>query len=254
MTIELTPPYQDLTFMSALSEEHADRLVGFLADGATGLIIDVGCGWAELLLRVVAAAPQVKGLGLDLEESVVAHGRALSAERHLGSRVDLLVCDAKDALPDHADALLCIGASQVWGPGVEEDQPLDYRAALRALRALLGRGGRLVYGEAVWTREPTDAATAPLAGRADEFSSLPEVLDIAVSEGFRPVRVSEATLDEWDEFESGYSACYATWLGQHPADHEDADTVREMADRQRHNYFRGYRGILGMAYFCLVAV
>ncbi|WP_353648916.1 class I SAM-dependent methyltransferase [Nakamurella sp. A5-74] len=253
MPIELTPPYQDLTFMTPLSEGHADRLVAF-ASRDTNSVVDVGCGWAELLLRVVAGAPGARGVGIDLDQTAIEHGRSTAALRHLDSRVDLRVGDAAETPGDRVDAAICIGASQIWGPPVEQAQPLDYRAALHALRSLLTRGGRLVYGEGVWSREPTPAATAALSGRADEFIALPDVLDIAVSEGFRPVHVFEASQDEWDEFESGYSACYATWLSRHPCDHPDADAVRQRADRQRQAYFRGYRGVLGMAYFGLIAV
>jgi hypothetical protein len=68
------------------------------------------------------------------------------------------------------------------------------------------------------------------------------------------VAVHEANLDEWDEFESGYSACYTGWLAEHEPDHADAAEVRELARRQRAAYYGGYRGVLGMAYLCLVAV
>jgi hypothetical protein len=111
-----------------------------------------------------------------------------------------------------------------------------------------------VYGEAVWATTPTLEATEMSSGRLGEFLKLPEVPDIVVSEGFRPVQVFEVTQDEWDEFESGYSACYATWLSEHSSDHPDAAAVRDMADWQRHGYFQGYRGILGMVYFGNVAV
>ena len=37
-----------------------------------------------------------------------------------------------------------------------------------------------------------------LSGRIGEFLKLPEVPDIVVSEGFRPVQVFEVTQDEWD--------------------------------------------------------
>ena len=77
---------------------------------------------------------------------------------------------------------------------------------------------------------------------------------MAPSHGLLPQAVHEATLDEWDEFESGYSACYAQWLVEHGGDHPDADEVRAMAARQRTAYYGGYRGVLGMAYLGLLAV
>lgn len=148
---------------------------------------------------------------------------------------------------------LCRSSTRA-GSAISIHLRLDLRAALRALRTPLAVGGRLVYGEAVWTTRPTLEATEMLSERFDEFLKLPEVLDIVVSEGFRPVQVFEATQDERDEFESGYSACYATWLSEHSSDHPDAAAVRDMADRQRHGYFQGYPGILRTAHFGHVAV
>jgi hypothetical protein len=111
-----------------------------------------------------------------------------------------------------------------------------------------------VYGEAIWSKAPTDAAVAPLAGRKDEFVYLPELIALASKHGFAVVRVHEATLDEWDVFESGHQAKYALWLSKHPSGHPDAEEIRTLAGRQQDAYFGGYRGILGMAYLCLLAV
>lgn len=75
-----------------------------------------------------------------------------------------------------------------------------------------------------------------------------------MSEGFRAVHVFEAKQDEWDRFESGYSAYYVAWLSKYPSDRPDVSAALEMAERQRRRYFRGYRRGLGFAYFGLVAV
>jgi hypothetical protein len=166
--------------------------------------------------------------------------------------VTLLAQDVRGA--GHTpDAAICIGASQIWGPPVEENQPLDYGSALGALRSLLPRGGRLVYGEGIWSTAPTPEAAAPLSGRLDEFVSLAELVDIAVASGFQPIHVSQATTDEWDEFEAGFTARLSHWLMENP-DHPDADDVRARAAAQRTGYFNGYRNVLGMAYLGLVAV
>lgn len=63
----------------------------------------------------------------------------------------------------------------------------------------------------------------------------------------------EASQDEWDTFESGYTARFARWLATHPSDHPDAADVRDRAARQRKAYFEGYRGVLGLAYLGLLA-
>lgn len=254
MSIDLPPFHDGLTFMSPLSEERAAALVTFVSGIERGHVLDIGCGWAELLLRVVAAGPGLTGTGVDLDERAIAHGRRLANERGLGERVSLLAGDGAELAPATADAVICIGSSQVWGAGYDVSRPLDYGAALAAIRAKVPRGGRVLYGEAIWSRPPTEAAIAPLGGIMDEFVGLPELADLAVTHGFMPMAVSEASIDEWDVFESGFNARHTRWLACHPADHPDADEVRSRAARQRTSYLRGYRGILGLGYLCLVAI
>ncbi|MET0838643.1 MAG: hypothetical protein ABWY19_07680, partial [Marmoricola sp.] len=96
--------------------------------------------------------------------------------------------------------------------------------------------------------------TAPLSGLDDEFVPLPRLVELVTEHGFAPVVVQEANLDEWDLFESGYTARYARWLATHEPDHPDAAEVRERARAQRESYLRGYRGTLGLAYLQLLAV
>ncbi len=251
--IELEPAYRYMTFMTPLSQAKADRLIGFLSSGlGDGVVVDVGCGWAELMLQVLAAAPAARGVGIDLDEPAIAHGRELAVARGLDGRAELRATDVKD-FDLSADAVICIGASQIWGPPVEANEPLDYASALGSLRAALPRGGRLLYGEGIWSSPPTAAAAAPLSGRLDEFVSLGRLVDFAVAAGFQPVLVAEATTDEWDEFEAGFCARYSHWLVDHPDD-PAADEAKDKVARQRDGYFNGYRNVLGMAYLGLVAV
>ena len=248
-----TPLHHDLTFLAPLSEDRAGRLVSFLAGGQPSTVLDLGCGWAELLLRVLEATPGSTGTGIDLDEHALAAARAEAERRGVGYRVNLEARDARE-LHGTYDAVTCIGASQIWGAAVEDNQPLDYVAALTALRDLLPRGGRLVYGEGIWSSPPTPEATAPLSGRDDEYLPLGRFVELAERHGFAVMAAHEATLDEWDVFESGFTAGYARWLAEHEPDDPRADEVRGLATRQHAAYFGGYRGILGLAYLELVAL
>jgi len=252
---QFAPSYEDLKFMTPLSQERADRLVAFAIEGLTqGTVLDLGCGWAELLLQVVAAAPAAHGLGVDSDPQAINHARVLAVDRGLTHRVTL---EARELSPDElpsADVIICVGASQIWSPPAEANEPLGYRAALRAIRAMLPSGARAIYGEAIWSQTPNQAAADPLSGRLDEFISLRELVALTVEEGFQPVSLGEATVDEWDVFESGFSAKFAKWLAQHPSDDPDAAAVRTRVAEQRGGYLGGYRGVLGMAYLGLIAV
>jgi len=254
MAIELDPLPRHLAFLSPLSDERAERLVRHISTGLTGTVLDIGCGWAELLMRVVAAAPSCRGIGIELDAGDIAHAREQAALRGLAERLTLICGDATAAAPEHADAVICLGATHVWNEPGAPIGPLDYGRALGAIRRIVSRGARVAYGDAIWSAQPTPAAIGALSGFADEHVTLSELAQIAVSAGFTALAVHEASQDEWDVFESGYSAPLGGWLAGHEPDHPDAGEVRAQARRRRDAYLGGYRGILGMGYLELLAV
>lgn len=256
--VALPPLWEDLDFLSPTSTARADALAGWVAAGLAGggTVLDVGCGWAELLLRVLERAPFARGVGVDLDADRVAEGHRRAAARGLADRVHLVVGagDSPGLLGTPVDALLVVGASQVWGPDVEEGLPLDYAAALAAVRRQVRPGARVLYAEAVWSAPPTPAATAPLSGRDDEFLPLADLVRLVTDHGFEVVDADEADLAEWDAFEAGFTARADRWLATHPADHPHAAEVAAGAARQRAAYAEGYRGVLGFAFLRLLAV
>lgn len=250
--LQLPPLYPDLTFLSPLSDERAAALAQFIADAQPATVLDIGCGWGEILMQTMARTPQAMGLGVDLEPERLMEARRRAATRGLEGRVSFEARDARH-LEGTFDAVICIGASQVWGLPVEAAQPLDYAAALAALRGLMRPGGRLVYGEAMWSSAPTPAATSVLSGRDDEYLRVEGMVCVAQAHGFTVTAAQVASLEEWDDFEAGFVGRLERWLQTHPADHPEAAAVREQLRDQREGYLKGYRGVLGMAYLTLVA-
>lgn len=224
-----------------MSEKRAAALVASLRPLGGARVVDLGCGWAELLLRVVGSDPTASGLGIDIDEVAIVHGRSNAAVRGLAQRVELRVGDAAAWSGERADILLCIGANHPWG-GIPE--------ALAALRSLLRPGGRLVFGAEFWAVPPTPEALRALDITADAYGSLADLVATAVGTGFRPLAVVEASPPEWDSFESGYTAAWERYLLASP-EAPDADQVRSRADAHRDRFLRGYRGVLGFAYLTL---
>jgi SAM-dependent methyltransferase len=243
MTAPLPPLHDDLLFNAPMSAQRPDALAAFVAQGS-GHVLDVGCGWAELLLRTVALAPEAHGTGVDVDREALDHAQTLAAARGLSERVTFVEGEGAQVAQGPVDAVLSIGARHVWGP--------DDATALGRLRGVVRRGGRVVYGDGIWSRPPTPPAVEHLGGSPDEFGTLADVVDAAIAAGFRVLAVGEASQEEWDAFESGYSAGYERWLLDHPDD-PGADDIRERAARHRSAYLRGYRGILGHCFLELVA-
>lgn len=83
-----TPPrHTRLTFHGPLSEARADRLISRLTRTTPTTVLDIGCGWAELMLRVLAAAPDATGTGVDIDTAALARGRQAATARGLADRV-----------------------------------------------------------------------------------------------------------------------------------------------------------------------
>ncbi|HYY11403.1 MAG TPA: class I SAM-dependent methyltransferase [Kineosporiaceae bacterium] len=244
MTPELPPLHEDLAVLAPLSPERTRRLAAF-AGGAGGHVVDVGCGWAHLLLTALELSPSAHGTGIDVDAAALAHARLLAQQRGLADRVTFVEGEGAAHASGPVDAVVSVGARHVWGA--------DDAAALTALRSIVRTGGRVVYGDGIWSREPTAAATTALGGDPGEYGSLADVAETAVASGFRVLSVAEAGQDEWDAFESGYSAGYERWLVANPG-HPEADVIRQRAHEHRSAYLRGYRGILGHAFLELVAV
>ena len=81
--------YSDLDFNAPFSDAHAAELIAALRVDAGEEVVDLGCGWAELLLRVLAAEPTARGVGVEQDEASVARARGNAAARDLDERVHI---------------------------------------------------------------------------------------------------------------------------------------------------------------------
>ncbi|MFJ3903071.1 SAM-dependent methyltransferase [Streptomyces sp. NPDC090025] len=247
------PPHRGagLTFHGPLSEARAARIVDRVAAIGPATVLDIGCGWGELLLRVLAAAPEAQGTGIDIDATDLALGRRIAEERGLDGRVRYVEESALGTPHGPADVVLCLGSGQAL---IEPDAPYDVAVVLRELRALVRPGGRVVLGEGFWERVPAEPELARMwpGARADDHPVLERLVDLAIEAGFRPAWVETAGREEWEEFESGYRHATELWLAAHP-DHPLAEETRARTDRQRGQWF-GYRSLLGIAYLTLVPV
>ena len=232
--------YAYLTYNSPLSDGRAADLAAALAATDPQTVLDIGCGWGELLLQLLAAAPLATGIGVDTDPRTLARGRANADDRGLTSRVAFLESQAAELASGPADVVLCIGSSQAFGSNAD---------ALRALYPLVRPGGRLLFGDGIWERPPSAELIEALGGE-DGTTDLAGLIDHAIGAGFRPLAIGSATRAEWEQFESGYLADWEEWLVRNNG-HPEAAAVRGTADAHRDRWLRGYRDVLGFSYLIL---
>ena len=194
-----------LDLNSPIDPARLDRIVADLARARPRTVLDVGCGWAELLLRVLAAVPGATGVGVDLERLDLDRGRANAEARGLTDRVELRAVDAKTVTGTY-DLVLCVGAQHSLN-----DDPAQ---ALQALRELTADGGRLVFGIDYWLSVPPAERLDVIWGGAAVADSalLPDVVDAAAAAGWRLLDLHEVSQSEWDAYECGLVRNQEEWL------------------------------------------
>jgi SAM-dependent methyltransferase len=220
--------HSQLTFNAPLSLTRAAGLIRRLAPRAGERVLDLGCGWGELLVHLVSTAPGVVGDGIDSSRDAIERGRRVAPPT-----VRLHVGDA-GAWDEPADLIVCIGSTHAFG---------GTAGALAAIGRLLRPGGRALLGEGFWAKPPSETALRGMGdAKADELAELPGLLALVERSRLELVHHEVADIDEWDEFESRW--CDGLWATGLP----EAIAV---ADEHQDGYIHGYRGTLGFAYLIL---
>ena len=144
-------------------------------------LLDLGCGWGELLHRWLDAHETATATGIDQDEQAIERARAKKHPRAT------FVCGDAAASTDRADVIACVGASHAFG-GTDV-----------ALRRLRGRSRRLLFGDGFWISPPS-LALIEMFGPLRDRDGLR-----AACEGHTITSFEESTLAEWDAFESAWS-------------------------------------------------
>ncbi|MEV0700784.1 class I SAM-dependent methyltransferase [Saccharopolyspora sp. NPDC050389] len=225
--------HADLDFNAPMSDARAEELIAALAPLNSAEVVDLGCGWAELLLRLLEAEPSATGIGIDTTGEELSRGRHNAEIRGVAERARFVQSDA-GSWDGTADVVISVGSSHAWG---------GTRQALEAIRPRLRHGGRLLFGEAF--RE-----TTPMPDDLGVDLSLADLVELTEECGFRMLRLATASTDEWDSFESRWCGALEKWLLNNPTA-AGREEVRALADEHRTGWLRGYRGALGFAYLVL---
>jgi ubiquinone/menaquinone biosynthesis C-methylase UbiE len=232
--------HRDHLFHSPLSAAKVERILDLLELPPGARVVDVGCGPAEMLIRVVERFG-ARGVGVDRSPSAIAEARARAARRVPDADVTLHEAAIADAPlePGEWDLAICIGSTHLYG---------DYRGALGALRALVRPGGALLVGDLFWRREPDPAFLAVLGAGREHHGTHADNVAAGLEEGLVPLYAAVCSEDDWDHYEGLYARAVETYALAHP---DDPDTPAMVARIRtwRDAYLRWGRDTLGFALY-----
>jgi SAM-dependent methyltransferase len=170
-------------------------------------------------------------------EEFDAAARRRAHEAGLDQLIEFVHADARDFLAEHEgyDAAMCLGASFIWGglPGT-----------LAALAPAVQDAGWIAVGEPYWRTWPLPERAEP--DEDEDFLPLPDTMERFHEAGLEVVTLIDASLDDWDRYESLHWLAAEEWLAKH-ADEPDAEEVQILTQRFRNRYLRWQRELLGWA-------
>ncbi|MBC8328972.1 MAG: class I SAM-dependent methyltransferase [Planctomycetes bacterium] len=234
--------HEGFLYWNPVSADVLDEWSRDLPLDANSLVLDVGCGRAELLVRLVAAFG-CRGVGVDPNPYAIEIARAEAARRVPEDRIELLQERFEtDAVPQASqDLAICLGSTQAFD---------GFESALWILRERVRPGGLLLLGEGFWRREPAKEYLEFLGCGVGDLHSHLVNLRLAEESGLEVLRARETTEAEWSAYEDRYSQNLLNWTEEHPDD-PDAPGFRAHIEGWRQAYLEWGRSTLGFGIYLL---
>ena len=227
------------TFQNPTTQEKLDRLIAACALRDGDRVLDVGCGKAWLLRRM-AAAHRIEGIGVDIRAAFLTEARDC-IERE-GGRGAIALIEAPaityTAAPASFDVGLCIGASFAIG---------SFEAMVGWLKPLVRSGGILAVGD-IYVLDAARPAQCVKYFAGGAVRTLADTVDVLAAAGCSLLALIASSKDDWDRYESLHWQAAEAWLREN-AEHPDAEAFRLGNERYRQDYLRHERDSLGWAIF-----
>jgi SAM-dependent methyltransferase len=189
-----------------------------LGSGSTILDVASGHGGPAMILAETFGC---RITCVETADKFDAAARRRAKEKSLEQPIEFVHADARDfsSGPERYDAALCLGASFIWDglPGT-----------LAALDPAVRGGGFIAVGEPYWRTWPLPERAEPDEG--EDFLPLPETIERFQAAGLELVTLIDASLDDWDRYESLHWLTAEKWLTQHTHD-PDAENIRVLNER-----------------------
>ncbi|MFM7188693.1 MAG: SAM-dependent methyltransferase [Armatimonadota bacterium] len=226
--------YKTCDYNAPLSSDAIDWIITALRQSESANIVDLGCGWGQLLGDLVVAFPTITATGFDTDPDLITQAQSIVCSRGIERRATFRVADCT-TVTCTADVVICMGSTHAW-------ESLD--SALAAFHTLLQQNGKVIVGVPFWENPPSDAACAALGMSPADLPTYESLLSSITVAGFEVQGFRASTLAEWDAFETAWCASRIVWLRDNPT-HPDHTRFSDQLIKHRTMWLDGYRKQLG---------
>ncbi len=228
--------HREHDYCNPLSPAKFERLLDLLPLGEHSRVLDLGCGRAELALRIIERfGSQV--IAIDHSSLMLDAARERAEWTGALSRLHLDNVDIRnfESDPDTFHLTVYLGAGGIEG-GIGN--------VWKRLKQWTTPGGYVLVGEGYWRRKPPADYLAVLDAREAEFLDHRGNVAAGIEAGLVPMHAVVASEDEWDEYEWKYARAIERYVRERPED-PDAPAMQDRIRRWRDAYLRWGRDTLG---------
>src|SRR3954453_11237741 len=214
--------------MNPLAEEDVEEMIEALELEPGAHVLDLGCGKAEILLRIVERYPDVRATGLDNSPVIVGEARRQAAARVPESKVVLLEEDVREYAPEPGTFDLVVSTGGVSFRG-------GVGGTLAVLAGYVTNGGKLLFGEGYWREEPSAEYLVALGAAREELRDYEGTIEAANDVGLELLRAVTSSIEDWDRYEDSWAENGERWAAAH-ADEPGVEELREWIASGRERY------------------
>jgi len=232
--------HRDHDYCNPVAAAKIERILDLMEFDAGARALDLGCGRAELALRIVerygasVVAVERSPFMLDAARERAEWTGAL-AKLHLDD------CDIRafHADPETFHLTVMLGAGGIDG---------GTAGMGRTLRGWTRPGGYVLVGEGYWKAKPPHEYLHALGARPGDYTDHRGNVQAGIDAGLVPIHAVTASDDEWDEYEWKYARAIERYATEQPGD-VDVPEMLERSRRWRDAYLRWGRDTLGFGVY-----
>jgi SAM-dependent methyltransferase len=230
--------HRDHDYCNPISAAKVERLLDLLPLDDASRVLDLGCGRAELSLRIIERFGATV-VAIDNSSMMLDAARERAEWTGALHKLHLDDIDIREfaADPETFHLSVYLGSGGIAG---------GMAGVCAKLKGWTRGGGYILIGEGFWKQRPATEYLSLLGGPDNQYTDHRGNVLAGVEAGLVPMHAAVSSDDDWDEYEWKYARSIERYAREQPDD-PDVPAMVERSRRWRDAYLRWGRETLGFA-------